>query len=185
MSRLTLADLYQTPIDYSVRVNFTSLLKIIDAIGGVSVVSDNAFTSGSYTFVKGVNELDSKKALEFSRNRKAFEDGDRTRGKNQQRVIEAIIAKVNDPRYLLRYQSIAKSLGDSFQTNASKEVVAAIVKQQMNDLGSWQVESVSADGRGSSAPTYSIGSQNLYVMEPDINSLNMVRAKIQELVSQK
>jgi LCP family protein required for cell wall assembly len=115
MSRQTLEDLYGTPIDYSVRINFTSLLKIIDKLGSVIVYSDNDFSSGGYTFEKGYNQLDSKQALEFSRNRKSFENGDRTRGQNQQRVIEAIIEKLNDPRSLLKYQTIVQALGDSFK----------------------------------------------------------------------
>ena len=183
-SRQTLEDLYQTPIDYGVRINFTSLLNIIDTIGGVSVYSDNQFSSGGYTFQIGYNQLNSKQALEFSRNRKSFKDGDRTRGKNQQRVIEAIIAKLNDPRSLLKYQTIIGSLGDSFQTNASKEEIAALLKQQMNNLGSWQVESVSAEGSDSSGITYSGGSRKLYVMEPNQDSLDNIRSKIQVIIQQ-
>ena len=80
-------------------------------IGGVSVYSDNEFSSGDYTFVKGYNNMDSKQALAFSRTRKAFKDGDRTREQNQQRAIEAIIVKINDPRSLIKYQTIVKSLG--------------------------------------------------------------------------
>ena len=182
MSRQTLEDLYNVPIEYDVRVNFTSLLSIIDAIGGVSVYSDNAFTSWKYTFVQGYNQLDSKQALEFSRNRKAFADGDRTRGKNQQRVIEAIINKLNNPNQLLKYQAITRSLGDSFQTNASKDEIAALLKQQMNTLGGWKVESVSAEGADSSNVTYSGGSMQLYVMEPNSDSLSTVRAKIQTYI---
>lgn len=182
MSRQTLEDLYQTPIDYSVRVNFTSLLKIIDTIGTINVYSDYAFSSGQYKFSQGYNQLDSKSALEFSRNRKSFENGDRTRGQNQQRVMEAIISKVNDPRSLLKYQEIIKSLDGSFQTNANSEEVAALLKQQMNTLGSWKTESISADGADSRNATYSMGSLQLYVMEPNINSLNTARAKIQEYI---
>jgi LCP family protein required for cell wall assembly len=181
MSRQTLEDLYGIPIDYSVRINFTSLLKIIDKLGTVIVYSDNDFTSGGYTFEKGYNQLDSKQALEFSRNRKSFENGDRSRGENQQRVIEAIIEKLNDPRSLIKYQSIVQALGDSFQTNASSSEISAILKQQMNTLGSWQTESISVDGTDSSNSTYSMGAMKLYVMEPDIESINKAKIKIQEL----
>lgn len=180
MSRLTLQDLYQTPIDYSVRVNFTTLIKAIDAIGGVRVYSENSFTAGGYKFVQGYNDLNSKQALDFARTRKAFKDGDRTRGQNQQRVAEAIIAKLNDPRSLIKYQELTKTLGSSFQTNASKEEIAAVLKQQMNDLGSWKVESISAEGYDSNNVTYSMGGTKLYVMEPSPESLNNIRQKIIE-----
>lgn len=180
MSRQTLEDLYGVPIDYSVRINFTSLIKIIDTLDTVIVYSDNAFSSGGYTFEQGYNQLDSKQALEFSRNRKAFENGDRTRGQNQQRVIEAIIDKVNEPRSLLKYQTVIKGLSNSFETNASSEEVSAVLKQQMNTLGYWQSESMSVEGADSRNVTYSMGRQQLYVMEPNIESLNVARAKMQE-----
>ncbi len=184
MSRQTLQDLYGVPIDYSVRINFTSMMKIVDSIGGVTVYSDYAFDSWTYTFVKGYNQMDGEAALEFSRNRKAFEGGDRTRGQNQQRVIEAIITKVNNPRSLLEYQSILKSLGDTFETNVTSQTIAKILKQQMNTLGSWQVESISADGTDSQNATYSTGAMQLYVMEPNPESLNAARAKIKAYMKQ-
>ena len=180
MSRQTLEDLYGIPIAYSVRVNFTSLLNIIDTIGNVIVYSENAFTSGGYNFEVGYNQLDSKQALEFSRNRYAFENGDRTRGQNQQRVIEAIIDKLGDPRSLLKYQNVVQALGSSVQTNASKEEISAAIKQQMNTLGSWQVESIAVDGADSRNATYSMGPMQLYVMEPNQESLNAARTKIQQ-----
>lgn len=180
VSRLTLQDLYQTPIDYSLRINFTTLIKTIDAIGGVRVYSDNAFSAGGHTYVRGYNDLNSEQALDFARTRKAFQDGDRTRGQNQQRVIEAIIAKLNDPRSLIKYQELTKTLSNSFQTNASKNEIANILKQQMNNLDNWKVESVSAEGYDSHNVTYSMGGTKLYVMEPNPESLNKILQKIAE-----
>ncbi len=184
MSKSTLEDLYGISIDYYLRINFTSLLNIVDTIGGVEVSSDYDFTSGKYRFYKGQNSLNGAQALEFSRNRYAFEDGDRQRGRNQQKVIEAIIAKSTNVDTLLNYQNILKSLIGTFQTNASEGDVSALIKQQLNSLGSWQVESISVDGAGATKPTYSMGSMLLYVMEPDIATVNTVKAKIAQYLGQ-
>jgi len=104
MSKNTLQDLYGTKVDYTVRINFSSLLKLVDAAGGINVYSDYTFKAGGYSFVQGYNTLDSKQALVFARERYAFADGDRQRGKHQQRVIEALITKLSQPRVLLGYQ---------------------------------------------------------------------------------
>ena len=178
MSKSTLEDLYGVKIGYDLRINFTSLTKIIDALGGVNVNSDQAFQAGGYTFTEGYNEMDGKEALAFSRERYSFAEGDRTRGKNQQRVIEAIIAKSASPQTVLKYQSILKSLDNTFQTNASRDDITAILKQQADNVGKWQVESISVDGTGSTDVTYSMGDLPLYVMIPDQTSLDTAKAKI-------
>lgn len=180
VSERTLEDLYGVNIYNYVRINFTSLMNIVDRIGGVEVNSDVAFKSGKYSFNQGINQLDGKAALEFSRNRYAFAEGDRQRGKNQQKVIEAIINKVSKPDTIIYYQTLLSSLKSTFQTDASQAEISAVVKQQLNSLGDWTVESVSVDGAGKLAPTYSYGSQPLYVMEPNLDTLNAAKAKIQE-----
>jgi len=179
MSMRTMEDLYDTKIDYYLRVNFSSLINIIDTIGDIDVYSDYSFKTAHYSFKEGYNTLNSAQALEFSRERHAFSDGDRTRGKNQQRVIEAIIAKSKNPSELIKYQSILNNLGKTLQTNAGRNEITTILNQQINSKKGWQVESISVTGSGKSAPTYSMGSINLYVMEPDLNSLNEAKSKIQ------
>jgi anionic cell wall polymer biosynthesis LytR-Cps2A-Psr (LCP) family protein len=102
------------------------------------------------------------------------------RGKNQQQVIEAIIHKLSSPTNLLNYQNILKSLSGAFQTNANASEISVLMNQQLNSMHSWQVESVSADGAGKTAATYSMGNMPLYVMEPDVTSLNGAKQKIQQ-----
>jgi LCP family protein required for cell wall assembly len=178
MSKNTLQDLYGTEIDYTLRINFTSLLKVIDAVGEIEVQSDVAFSAGGYDFVQGVNKLDSKQALVFARERYSFNEGDRQRGKNQQQVITALINKLSSPSTFVNYQKLLKSLDGTFQTNASSDEVSSLIRQQIDYAGSWTTESISVDGSGASAPTYSGGATPLYVMIPDINTVNAAKAAI-------
>lgn len=178
MSVSTLQDLYDTHIDYYLRVNFASLTSIVDTLGGVDVYSDNSFKVGSRTYNTGINHLNGKDALAFSRERYSFSDGDRTRGKNQQRVIEAIIQKLNDPSTLMNYQNILKSFSQALQTNASQRQITALARQQMDDMRDWQVKSISVDGTGTTAPTYSMGNLPLSVIVPDQASLASAKQMI-------
>jgi polyisoprenyl-teichoic acid--peptidoglycan teichoic acid transferase len=178
MSLSTMSDLYNIPIDYYVKINFSSLEKVVDVLGGVNVESDVAFSSYTYSYVKGNNELDSKQALEFARARYPFEDGDRTRGKNQQKVIEAILSKLSKPRTIINNRKILESLSGVFETNIPAETIKNLVSTQLGNLQQWKTESVSVDGTGSSEPTYSISNINLYVMEPDLNTVGVAQAKI-------
>jgi LCP family protein required for cell wall assembly len=178
MSKNTMQDLYETKIDYTVRINFTSLLKIVDALGGIEVQSDQSFSVDGYDFRTGSNTLNSKQALTFSRERHSFTAGDRQRGKNQQKVIEAIFTKAAQPEIILNYQSILSTLGDSFQTNASRQEISSIIRQQLSSAGQWQIQSIGVDGIGATSSTYSMGAQPLYVMEPDQASIDTAIAEI-------
>lgn len=174
MSRQTLEDVYQTQIPYYARINFTSLVKIIDTIGPIEVYSDYTFKS----YHEGYNTLDSKHALEFARERYSFEDGDRQRGRNQQRVIEAIIAKMNKPQNAVHMNEVLAAVKGSLDTNVGEQAIKQFIRAQLNDVKAWRVESISVDGTGAMLPTYSMGAQPLYVMIPDELSLAEARQRI-------
>ena len=96
----TLQNLYDMDIDYYVRLNFTSFINIINLVGNIEVYNEQAFKAyhGGYNMPKGKITLDSKKALSFVRERHHLENGDYDRGKNQEKVIEAVIKKIANIR---------------------------------------------------------------------------------------
>ena len=188
MSVKTMEDLYDTDINYYVRVNFTSLIKVIDAIGGVDVYSKYSFTSriGNYNFTEGYNHLDGKKALGFARERYSFAEGDRMRGQNQQAVIDAMIKKVcSSSTILTKFDSILDSLEGAFQTNMDYTKIIELVRMQISDGASWNITSISVDGLGSSERTYSMGKTRLYVMIPYAGSVNKAASMIDEVLEGK
>ncbi|MGD8374145.1 MAG: LCP family protein [Candidatus Woesebacteria bacterium] len=174
----TLEDLYDVDINYYLKFDFNSLISLVDILGGVDVYSEYDFSAGSYTFTKGSNNMDGKKALAFARERYSFEQGDRVRGQNQQRLIEAIIQKIATPKTLVNYQQILQTLNNKVQTNASTEMVAGLINQQMNSLSKWQVKSISVDGAGKKTQAYSTGNLQVYVMEPDEQSVQNAKNEI-------
>ena len=181
----TVEDLLNTEINYYVRVNFTTVIKLVDKLGGIDVYSDYDFTTsdGAYSFKKGYNHMNGEKALRFSRERYAFNAGDNQRVKNQQAVIEAIMKKVlNSTTLLTKYTSILDSLKGSFQTNIEQEDISKLVKDQINNMSSWTIKSNSLTGTGASSSTYSMGSTKLYVMVPNSTSVTSAKTKIDELL---
>lgn len=181
----TVEDLLDIDINYYVRVNFTTVIKLVDELGGIDVNSDYAFTANGtrYSFQKGMNHLNGTEALMFSRERYSFEDGDNQRVKNQQKVISAIIDKVTSSTTILtKYTSILNALEGSFQTNISQDELSKIVKDQLNSMPSWTIKSNSLTGTGDYASTYSMGSQELYVMRPDETSVKTATQKINEVL---
>ncbi|MEI7918041.1 MAG: LCP family protein [Candidatus Saccharibacteria bacterium] len=182
MSVQTMADLYSVPINYYLRINFSSLTNIVDVLGDVDVISEYNFLADDNQYVVGVNHLNGSQALSFARERHSFEAGDRTRGQNQQRVIEAIIAKMNNPNTLVKYQQILASLQRTIQTDMDSDSITTLIKNQLDNMIKWSVESISVTGVDSHNVTYSMGNLPLYVMEPDADSLNAAKTKIQQYI---
>lgn len=180
----TVEDLLDIDINYYVRVNFTTVIKLVDTLGGVNVYSDYDFNAQGYHFNKGYNYLNGEQALAFSRERYSFAAGDNQRVKNQQAVIEAIIKKVmNSTTILTKYTSILESLEGSFQTNIEQSEISSLVKSQLENMSSWTIKSNALTGTGSYGPTYSMGSTQLYIMLPDESSVSSAKEKINDVLN--
>lgn len=162
----TLGMLYDIDINNYIRLNFDGFIKIIDALGGITVNSEYDFDAGAHHFDKGENVVDGEAALAFARERYAFASGDRQRGKNQMAVIKGVIDKILSPELLKNYSSILSSVEGCFETNLSYDEIASLCQQQLAEGGSWNVVSYSVDGTGDSQQPYSMN-QYAYVMVPD------------------
>ena len=170
------ASYFGIDIDYYVRVNFTSLIEIVDAIGGIEVDNPTAFGQ----FEAGTIHLNGEQALAFSRERHAFAEGDRERGRNQMRVITGIINKVISPSIITNYMSLLNSLHSSFQTNLTDDQMISLLRMQINDMSAWNIESISVDGNGNTLYSPIYGS-SLYMMVPDDASVETAKQKINQL----
>ena len=181
----TLENLYGVDINYYVRLNFTSFLKLIDLLGGVDVYNDQEFTSrhGKFHFPVGNVHLDSEQALGFVRERYSLADGDRDRGRNQQKVIVAIIQKLTSTEALKNYSDIIQGLQDSLQTNMPIETMIDLINTQLESGGSYKVNSQDLKGTGRMGlPSYAMPDSNLYMMEIDDSSLAAAKSAIQDVM---
>ncbi len=179
----TLAMLYDCDVDYYFRVSFDGFEDIVDALGGISVYSEYAFNStlSGYSYSQGYNDLDGEAALYFVRERKAFSEGDRQRGKNQMAVIEAIVDKAISPSILRNYSSLLSAVGDNFETSVPYDLIASVVSEQLSDGESWNIVQYSVDGTGATEIPYSMSSY-AYVMVPDENTVATAKEKIQAVL---
>ncbi len=180
----TLEQLYGQKIDYYVRMNFSGFEGIIDAMGGVDVESDYAFSVDGYSYVKGTNHLNGAQALRFARERHSFSEGDVQRGKNQMAVITAVIKKAASADTLKNFNSIMNQLSGTFQTNMPTETMYSLVSKQLSSGTSWNVESYTVTGTGSmSTETYSMPGRNLYVMIPDQTTVDQAKTLINNVLN--
>lgn len=175
-----LSDLYGVDISYYIRVNFNGLVDIVDALGGIDVNSEYEFTTNrmvipdetgegfyrdSFSFTEGMNHLNGREALAFSRERYSFALGDIQRGKNQMAVIKAIVDKATSPSVLSNYRSLLNAVSDAFITNFTYDDIAALVKMQEKDMSGWHIDSYTVSGESGAEDTYS--GDYAYVMYQD------------------
>ena len=190
-SMATLGDLYGIEVDHYVRINFAGFIDIVDALGGIDVYCDEAFTSvgspGYYDptdFEEGWNHLDGAAALAFARERHAFATGDIQRGINQMKVIDAMLDKIKSPALLTSYSRLLAAVSDNFVTSLSSNQITALVRMQLSDFAAWDIENYSVTGSSSSSThCYSAQGQKLYVMKPDEDSVAGAQALIQSVLS--
>lgn len=179
----TLGMLYDIDINYYFRINFGGFVNVIDALGGITVNSDYDFDSKNilgYHFNKGENYVNGEQALIFARERYAFQEGDRQRGKNQMEVIRGVVKKALSPEILTSYSSILSSLDGCFGTNITYEEIAQILQQQLTNGGDWTIVSYSVNGTGATEKPYSM-SQKAYVMVPDYNTVDKAKSLMEKV----
>ena len=184
----TLENLYGIDLNYYARLNFTSFLKLIDLLGGVDVYNDQDFTSlhGNYHFPVGNVHLNSEQALGFVRERYSLANGDGDRGRNQQKVIAAIIQKLTSAEALKNFDGIMQSLQDSVQTNMPPETMVSLVNAQLASGGKYTVITRDLKGTGRmDLPSYAMPDSNLYMLEVDPTSLETLKTEIKDIMEGK
>lgn len=138
-------------INYYVKVNYSTVTKLVDAMGGIEVNSPMTFTTHNlnpnYTFVEGLNTLDGAQALAYCRERYSFADGDIQRNKNQQTVLKAIIEKATRSETILsQYASILNGIKDNVETDMEQSAITSLIKMQLADMPSWEISQQSITG---------------------------------------
>lgn len=179
----TLSDLYDVDIDYYARINFTSFIKIVDALDGIKVDVPIKFCeqnskrskSNKICLNKGMQTLNGEQALALARHRHTLPTGDRGRGENQMLIMEAIMNKAMSPKVITKYSSLINALQGRVTTNMTTNEMIRFAKKQINNTSSWNYNSISATGTDSRGVCYATGSGKAYVMEPDMNSVYAVR----------
>ena len=143
----TLENLLDIDINYIFRVNFSSMIDIVDALGGIDIdVAEGMAVSRFYSdstlegIHEGQNHLNGKRALAYSRERKAYLDGDVQRARNQQQVLQAMFKKASSPEIITKYSNILKVVGKAFDTNMTTKEITSFIKYQLQASPSWKFE---------------------------------------------
>ena len=174
----TIEDLLDIDIDYYFRVNFSSLVNVVDVLGGIDVFSDRELTLGGITYQQGINHMDGEMALRYARERHSYSDGDYHRIQNQQEVLIGIINKLISTDTIMNYQTILNKVEGTFDTNMSKNDLTTVIKNQINNMKGYDIERQYLNGSGKMTyGLYSMPNSKLYTLVPDETSRQEISNK--------
>lgn len=180
----TLSQLYNIPVHYNAQVNFGGFQTLINAVGGITVYSDVAFaTRDGYWIQQGENYMDGAKALSFARERYALAGGDNDRGKNQMKVITAVVDRLASGAIISNYSQIMDSMQGMFATNLTTDEIMGLVRFQLAEMPQWKVVSYAVTGDGIPGETCSIPGMSLYVMQPHMDTVAKASELIQKVLN--
>ena len=181
----TIEDLLNINVNYYIRINFDSVIKVVDEIGGIDITSDQDLNFCNIK--KGINHVDGKCALKYARERKSYQSGDRHRGENQQQIIKAVLNKVKNNKLLIfKYPKVLNKLKDKYETNIKNDDIKDFIKNEIKYLPKWSIKSYNLNGSDSKNYTYSMGKKRmLYVMEPDYNTVLKAKELINDVLNNK
>lgn len=180
-----LENLYNEDITYHARINFTGFETLVDAIGGVTVYSELAYTThhGGFPIQVGDNHLNGIQAVCFARERYALTHGDNDRGQNHMKLITAIINKMSTSTLLANYAEILDSLQGMFTTDLPQENIRQLVKTQLSDSASWTIHTYAVNGTDAMDETYSMPGMDLCVTYPDQPSIDLASQLIDRVMA--
>lgn len=171
-------------INYYVKANFTSVIALVDLIGGVEIDNPYEFTPyDKIPFPAGLQTLDGERTLVYSRERYSLMDGDNDRGKNQERVLTAIIQKMMKPEMLANFSTLLEIAQTSMQTSMSTNEMMKLVNLQMKTGTPWTIVQNSVAGDGQYGwNSYAAPGYNVYVQIPFEDSVLEAKKKINEVL---
>ena len=148
----------------------------------ITIYSDIAFPAGETYIRQGENHLNGVQALHFARERKNVAGGDNTRGKNQMKLITAIVNQLSASTLLSNYNEILQSLEGMFVTSMPAEKIGELVQTQIADMPKWEIFSYAVTGTGGTDHCWA---SNLYayVMYPNEDMVAHGAALIEKVLT--
>lgn len=187
-TKRTVEKLLNIDINYTFRVNFSSVTSIVDSIGGIDVdVPEGQAVETFYAdstlegVTEGWNHLNGERALSFARERYAYIDGDNQRVRNQQMVLKAIFDKATSPDIIINYTSLLNVLENAFDTTLSRDEITDFIKYQIQAMPGWKFETYQLSGEGSILFCPSLG-QEAYVTILDQSTVALAHDKIRAVL---
>ena len=185
----TLENFYGIKFNYYARINFDATSTIIDQLGGVDIHIPYVVNTyhGHRHYEPGSYHLNGDEALDFARERVSISwaGGDRERGRNQEKIITALLQKLQqDKTNLTKLDQIFNSIAKNIQTNFTPDDLKYLVQKQLTIFSNWQIESIDVDGKADITSTYTYPEPKHFVWHPYQDTVDRAKTKLQEYLAE-
>ena len=185
----TLENFYGIKFNYYARINFDATSTIIDQLGGVDIHIPYVVNTyhGHRHYEPGNYHLNGDEALDFARERVSISwaGGDRERGRNQEKIITALLQKLQrDKTNLTKLDQIFNSIAKNIQTNFTPDDLKYLVQKQLTNFSNWQIESIDVDGKADITSTYTYPEPKHFVWHPYQDTVDKAKTKLQEYLTE-
>ena len=185
----TLENFYGIKFNYYARINFDATSTIIDQLGGVDIHIPYVVNTyhGHRHYEPGNYHLNGDEALDFARERVSISwaGGDRERGRNQEKIITALLQKLQqDKTNLTKLDQIFNSIAKNVQTNFTPDDLKYLVQKQLTNFSNWQIKSIDVDGKADITSTYTYPEPKHFVWHPYQDSVDKAKTKLQEYLAE-
>ena len=177
-------------INYNVRINFSSVVNLVDALDGIDLdikkgeEVDIFYVNSQPGLSVGKHHVDGETALAFARERHAYLDGDNQRVRNQQKVFKAIFKRIVSSKMITNYGKFMDALAVAFDTNLSGDEISNFVKYELNNMPDWKIESYAIVAEPDYQFCYQSQSYASVVQQNDIMN-EVARKKIEAVLNGK
>ncbi|MBQ1877858.1 MAG: LCP family protein, partial [Erysipelotrichaceae bacterium] len=195
----TMESFLGVPMNYFVKINFRSMVNIVNALGGIDVDNPYEFSTTyvSYngkktptTFPAGRIHLDGESALGYVRERKSLKKGDLGRNEHQTIVMKAMINKATSVEIISKISSLLEALSGNekkgeppaFFTSITSDQIFAIAQMQLNDMATWNIQSVAITGTTGMYKSWATGT-NLSMVIPADSTVQKVKQYLSALMN--
>lgn len=183
-----IGDLLDQQIDYYVKIDFNGFEQFIDALGGVDVYVEQAFTDSQYPtsdklvqtirFTEGWQHMDGEVALQYARSRHGSngEGSDFARSRRQQKLLLAVKENVFSAQTILnpkRIGDLISTVKDNIETNLSTWEILRLAGFA-RDLKPEEIMHYVLDS-GPDSPLYETNLNGAYVLLPDNDDWSGIR----------
>lgn len=184
----TVENFLDVKVDYFVEVNFSAVVEVADALGGLWLYSpvqfvgqDSSSERGNFTVWvgEGWQTMDGQQVLAFARERHAMPNGDNDRQINQQSVIQAMISKLMDTKDIGMFLKVVEAAGNNVKTNIPLSQMTKLAQYLITQMNSTSINSnyllqiISTRILGYSSWMYHDGLQlPLYISRPYQGAVN-------------
>lgn len=145
MSVATVEDLFDIPVHYYVKTNMEGFKQMIDAVGGVKVNNQLAFTTEVASFAIGEQTLNGDEALAYVRMRKQDPNGDFGRMDRQRMVLTSLLKQTASVQGIAHWNELLDHMSQYMKTNLTFNDLQRLLLNYIPSLH--QVDKVAVNGR--------------------------------------